>query len=399
MSRQPDNKIRVLYVTHYTALYGANRSMLQLMLELREKGVEPTVMLPYDIDESGRSLVDELNEHSISYIKANVTIVKSVNWKKVVVKYIYSLLQLKDAYKALGGSKFDLIHSNSSTFVTGAYLSKKLRLPHVWHLREFGDLDYDLKTPFGKWYQRVIYGGQNTFVAISKKIEAHYRPYVGRQNIRMIYNGVKPFRTIKGKQHSDAITRLCIVGLLQESKRQIDVLYAANELVNSRKVKDFKIFIIGDGDSVYEEKLSEYIKNNKLTDYVIMTGRKDNIPEILQKMDVGIIASSAEAFGRVTVEYMMAGLAVVASDGGACGEIIDNDITGLLYTSGDYVALADKMQTLIQDREKRYVLAKHGQSKAEQSFSSVSNGNSIYDLYRELLEKSAGTPLEEEETR
>lgn len=393
MSRQPGNKIRVLYVTHYTALYGANRSMLQLMLELREKGVEPTVMLPYVIDASSKSLADELGEHSIPYINANVTIVKSVDWKKVVGKYIYSLLQLKYAYRALDGSEFDLIHSNSSTFVTGAYLSKKLKLPHVWHLREFGDLDYDLKTPFGKWYQRVIYGGQNTFVAISKKIEAHYRPYVGKQNIRVIYNGVKPFRTKVETRHPDAIIRLCIVGLLQESKRQIDVLYAANELVNSRNVRNFEVSIIGDGDPVYTKRLSEYIKNNRLADHVIMMGRKDNIPEILQKMDVGIMASSAEAFGRVTVEYMMAGLAVVASDGGASCEIIDNDITGLLYTSGDYVALADKMQVLIQNSEKRHALAIKGQSKAEQSFSSVSNSNSIYDLYQDLVEKSGGRSL------
>lgn len=393
MSRQPGNKIRVLYVTHYTALYGANRSMLQLMLELREKGVEPTVMLPYVIDASSKSLADELGEHSIPYINANVTIVKSVDWKKVVGKYIYSLLQLKYAYRALDGSEFDLIHSNSSTFVTGAYLSKKLKLPHVWHLREFGDLDYDLKTPFGKWYQRVIYGGQNTFVAISKKIEAHYRPYVGKQNIRMIYNGVKPFRTKVETRHPDAIIRLCIVGLLQESKRQIDVLYAANELVNSRNVRNFEVSIIGDGDPVYTKRLSEYIKNNRLADHVIMMGRKDNIPEILQKMDVGIMASSAEAFGRVTVEYMMAGLAVVASDGGASCEIIDNDITGLLYTSGDYVALADKMQVLILNSEKRHALAIKGQSKAEQSFSSVSNSNSIYDLYQDLVEKSGGRSL------
>jgi hypothetical protein len=38
--------MRVLFVTHYTALLGANRSMLQLMKELRDKGVDVAALIP-----------------------------------------------------------------------------------------------------------------------------------------------------------------------------------------------------------------------------------------------------------------------------------------------------------------------------------------------------------------
>ena len=41
--------MRITYVTHYPELYGANRSLLDLMRELRERGeVQPHVLLPRD---------------------------------------------------------------------------------------------------------------------------------------------------------------------------------------------------------------------------------------------------------------------------------------------------------------------------------------------------------------
>lgn len=376
--------MNVLFVTHYSSLYGANFSMIQLILELREKGVNCTVMMPADDVVKGLPLWEKLDALGIPYVKAKVKTIKSDRWKKVAPKYFYAHALYSDVYDKIAGKKFDIVHTNTSVIDVGTYIARRTGAKHVWHLREFGDLDYGLLTPFGKWFQRIIYGGGNTFVAISRKICDHYKKYLGSQDIRVIYNGVKPLPM--RRPSDDGVVRFCIVGMMQESKRQLDVVKAVAEL-RQRGADGFHVSIIGDGVESYERSVRDYISSNDLASYVTMTGRRENVPELLTKMDVGITASSHEAFGRVTVEYMMAGLAVIASDGGASTEIIDDGDTGLIYRSGEISELADKMQSLIDNPIKREQLAMRGHRHAMDNFQSKTNSEAIYGLYCELWGK------------
>ncbi len=376
--------MNVLFVTHYSSLYGANFSMIQLILELREKGVNATVMMPVDDVVTGQPLWEKLDTLGIPYVRTKVKTIKSDSWKKVVPKLFYAHALFQKVYKSIDGKNFDLVHSNGSVIDVGRYIAREKGVPHIWHLREFGDLDYNLMTPFGRWFQKIIYHGGNTFVAISNKILDHYKKYLGGQDIRVIYNGVKP---LPMRQPSDdGIVRFCIVGMMQESKRQLDVAKAAAEL-RQRGHVDFHVSIIGDGVASYEQTVANYIDDNDLSLYVTMTGRQENVPESLTKMDVGITASSHEAFGRVTVEYMMAGLAVIASDGGASTEIVDDENTGLIYESGNVGQLTDRMQLLIENPEKREQLAQESHRHAMNNFQSKANSEAIYSLYCELLGK------------
>ncbi len=382
---QDRKEIKVLFVTHYRELYGANNSLLQLILELRMKGVVPTVLLPdYEI-KPDNDLGIELDKSGIKRIEAQIRFDKHPDWGKVLLSYLRTLLYRKDIPNSLSGLEFDIIHSNSSIISTGAYIAKKLGKPHIWHLREFGDLDYGMKTPFGKWYQKIIYGGSNSFIAISESIKKHYLPWIGTQDIRVIYNGIKP--SPKRLPNSHEQVEICIVGHIQKEKGQLELIEAISELINKRDVRQLHVNVIGSSDKEYKEKINQYIANHQLSEYVTFTGRRNDVAEMLTKMDIGVMASKHEAFGRTTVEYMMAGLAVVASDGGANTEIIQDGETGLIYKSGDPKSLADKIEFLIQNRKTLERLAKSGQTDAEKNFSSMANSNAIYELYNEILKK------------
>lgn len=377
--------IKVLYVTNYVQLYGANNSLLQLIIELREKGVVPMVLLPSGDAPPGNNIEIELKKLGIQYIEAPIRLDKHRDLIKVLPNYFLSLISRKKAFDAVKDLQFDLIHSNSSTISTGSYIAKKLKRPHVWHLREFGSLDYGMRTPYCKCFQKVIYGGaNNTFIAISKIIKNHYQNYIDSRKIRLIYNGIKtsPKRTFEKRGNIE----ICIVGLLSTSKGQLDVLKAADKLLNHKNISNFHITVVGDGDQVYYEKMKNYVKSHGLTKYVTMTGRRNDVPELLTKMDIGITASSFEAFGRVTVEYMMAGLAVIASDSGANVEIIEDETNGLLYKKGDPSSLADKLERLICNSDERQRLAYNGLRTAQKKFTSRVNSNAVFELYSEILD-------------
>lgn len=379
-----DIEMRVLFVTHYNALLGANRSMLQLMLELRDKGIEPLVLLPIIKEEdSNNSLKIELNKYGLQHIEAPIRVIKHPTLWKVLPNYIYSILLRRKVYEKLNDFEFDIVHSNSSVIDIGKYIAQKKHAPHIWHLREFGDLDYNMYTPFGKWYQRFIYKGPNEFIAISHKIIEHYKKYIPSNHIHLIYNGIKEFGDSVSQRKMSPVN-FCMTGLLHPNKCQFDAIKAVKELVNTRHIKEFHLSIIGGGDKNYLADMKEYIVRHSLTPYITFLGQRNDVPELLSKMDVGITASANEAFGRVTVEYMMAGLAVIVSDGGANVEIIENSVEGLIYPTGNHIALADNMAELINNTSKIIELAKNGHRKAIAEFSSKANSEKIAHLYNSI---------------
>lgn len=376
--------MKVLFVTHYGEMLGANHSMLQLMIELKQKGVETTVLLPNGIGNYKSPLVVNLEKEGIPYIYSPIRIVKHPSTLKVLLNYFYECISNRKTLRIMSKHRdFDLIHSNSSVIRTGKFLSEKFHVPHVWHLREFGDLDYNFKTPFGKWFQRIIYGGNNNFIAISQKILSHFKSKVGKQPINVIYNGIKP--TKYDLRKSNSVPHFCIVGLLHPNKRQMDIIKAADILANNRNIHNFHITIVGGGDQNYINKIKSFLREKGLNSLFTLTGQINDVGVLLGTMDVGVMSSSNEAFGRVTVEYMMSGLAVIASDGGANEEIVEDNKTGIIYRTGDYNALADKMQLLIDNPDMIRSFAVKGQRRALEKFSSSTNTENVFNLYKKIL--------------
>lgn len=358
--------------------------MLQLILELREKGVVPTVILPYMHKHGKSELVEELQKNNIEYIEMGVRSVKHIVWWKTLPNYFLARWNYKRIFKTLKNRKFDIIHTNCSILTIGSFLSRKFKAKHIWHLREYGDLDYSFKTPFGKWFQRIMYSGDNYFIAISKSIRSHYKPYLSGQTIDLVYNGIKPIDPINRDWNKDRI-EICIVGLLHPNKGQLELLKAVDELIKHKDVKGFHINVIGSGDSSYTHELEDFVKNNHLVEYVKFWGYRNDISEILKIQDIGVMASSNEAFGRSTVEYMMAGLGVIATDAGANREIIEDGVSGLLYPSGDHYALADRLSMLLTDRERLKQISCNGRRSALEKFSSDGNSRNIFEIYQKIL--------------
>ena len=139
--------MKVLFVTHYSELYGANRSLLGLIENLKNRGVNISVLLPRE-----GPLLDKLNSLDIKVYIINFhywVINKKLFTSNSIlsrIKYIYFILkitfhdhvQISRIKKEIEGDNPDVIYSNSSVINFGLKLSKRVNKPHVWHLREFG---------------------------------------------------------------------------------------------------------------------------------------------------------------------------------------------------------------------------------------------------------------------
>ena len=380
--------MKILFVTHVTGMAGANRSMFQLIKELKENyGCNIVVAGPFCADDT--LIKEKFREIGVDYLDAPVQFFKKPlphRWS-AFVNHIRYLRGVRNYYKKLLPFKFDIVHSNSSVIDCGAWLSKQLQCYHVWHLREFGDYDYKLYPIGGVIYERIVYKQADAFIAISKSVKNHFSTKLDGKKIQLIYNGIPPVDKNLWSQHRNKKIEFICAGIICETKNQKEIVVAVNELVNKKHETDFHVTIVGIQNKKYTDLLLQYINNFHLENFITILPEVDGIQQLVSKMDVGIVPSHAEAFGRVTVEYMLQNLLVIANNQGANTELITDGLTGMIYSIGDSIALADKMQKVIHNRQLLISLSKAGCDNANARFLSYTNTKSIFELYKKLVDK------------
>ena len=105
------------------------------------------------------------------------------------------------------------------------------------------------------------------------------------------------------------------------------------------------VIFVGSGETLeYNQNLTRSLG---LESRIYFAGFRDDIPSILKISHIGILCSNWEGFGLSVVEYMLAGLPVVASNIPGVGNIVGWD--ELLYTPKDPVELANKILRIITD--------------------------------------------------
>src|SRR5205823_11645068 len=104
---------------------------------------------------------------------------------------------------------------------------------------------------------------------------------------------------------------------------------------------------VGEGNLEYRQRLTAMVKRHNLQDRVVFTGFLDPLP-FVQSADIALVCSTCEAFGRVTVEGLLAGKPVIAANSGASPELIQDGFNGLLYKMGDVEELAQRIRYLYE---------------------------------------------------
>lgn len=158
--------LRILFVSHSSEIGGAEKSLVELLKGLSNRGVECHVAVP-----ASGSLSRELN--SLSILNYIVYLPWCADGEKKydkdrVAEIEKSSLELMELARKI---KPDLIYSNSSVIFQGAIASRMLGIKHVWHIREFGELDYgiDYCLPINKRAE-FVFENSDKIIFISKAL-------------------------------------------------------------------------------------------------------------------------------------------------------------------------------------------------------------------------------------
>jgi glycosyltransferase involved in cell wall biosynthesis len=113
-------------------------------------------------------------------------------------------------------------------------------------------------------------------------------------------------------------------------------------------------------------------------------GAVDDIPDFLSRLDVGVLCSDTEGLSNAIVEYMAAGLPIVATAVGGNLEILTHD-TALLVPPGDSAKLAEAVLQLAGQPERRTRMGEKARLAVQDRFALPAVVNQYEEFYRDLL--------------
>lgn len=114
-------------------------------------------------------------------------------------------------------------------------------------------------------------------------------------------------------------------------------------------------------------------------------GSRDDIPDLLQALDLLVISSLHEGIPTVLLEAMAMGRPVVSTAVGGIPEVVSDGVQGLLVPPGDSEALITACGRLLESPAERERLGRAGRARVEADFSAEVLGRRVGDLYAELL--------------
>jgi glycosyltransferase involved in cell wall biosynthesis len=192
-------------------------------------------------------------------------------------------------------------------------------------------------------------------------------------NAEVIYNGVETERFFRPVpvENTQPPLRLLLAGRIGPDKGTHVALEAISQLVKLRPQRDFQLVIAGSGAREFLEQLGHSTSSYGLTDLVSFLGwiPREEVCSLMHTCHILLLPSNIEeAFARVPLEAMAAGLAVIGTLTGGTGELLRDNGNGLVFEAGNSEALAFQINRLLDDSQLRYRLACEGQAMVLQKF-------------------------------
>jgi glycosyltransferase involved in cell wall biosynthesis len=288
---------------------------------------------------------------------------------------LHDALALVELYRLFRRERPLVVHANSSKAgVLGRLAALIARVPvrfftvHGWAFTAHSGL----ASKAYLWADRLMSPLTTTTICVAHgERDAGLRARTCRADRTVvIHNGV-PLDVPRRGAHSAPVTLLS-VGRLRAPKDFATLVRAMAGL-------EARLRIAGDGPD--RPALEAEIDRLGLTN-VELLGTRQDVPELLARSDVFVLASHSEGLPMSVLEAMAAGLPVVASAVGGVPELVVDGETGVLVPPGASAALASALSRLVADPGLRDRLGAAGRQRAEHEFSLERFEREHLELYR-----------------
>ena len=395
--------MKILYIASGTKLTGgATKSFLSMLAEAKKAGVEYEVVCP-----DGDGLTAHLQKlgikvHIVPYRHACLP--PHRGWKnklKWIPRIIHNRWINHKAHlritKIARLYSPDIIHENSSAIDVGYHASKKTSIPDVIHIREYGDLDFQMHLP-GR--DRRLTDLNVYTIPITKDIASYKNQHDSPRSVQL-YNGI--IREGQIRYTSQKKPYFLYAGRIEEAKG-VDMLIDAYTAYARTSVNPFHLYLAGGCNYPdFLDSLKKKIEKNGLSSLVTWLGERNDTDNLMYTASATIIPSEFEALGRVMPEAMANGSLCIGRNTGGTKEQMDNGrryIGKEVAYSFESVNELTKLLTEVADKAKDpatfeingifYNMIKDSQKVVLEFFSESRFGEKLIDFYNKILSERDG---------
>lgn len=271
-------------------------------------------------------------------------------------------------------------------------LSPRVKKVHGEHGRDVYDLDGT--NPKYRLLRKALRPFIHRYIAVSRDLERWLVDYIGvrRDRVVQIYNGVdqerfrprdgaRPAALPAGWLPADGIL-IGTVGRLAEVKDQATLVRAFAALVGDSEALRERLRLVLVGDGALAGQLRALVDELGIGGQVWMPGDRDDVPALLQGMDVFVLPSLAEGISNTILEAMACALPVLATDTGGNPELVEPGHNGFLFPVGDVAALAAQLRGLVENPDEMRRLGRNARDRVRRHFDwerTVARYLAVYD--------------------
>lgn len=376
--------------TYFPQLNGVATSIRTLATALEARGHNVYIFTP--ADPRCYEGYDTLNVHRLPSIPVHFV-------QDYRAGYVFSPFLAKKIVDL----NLDIIHTQTE-FCLGAlgrFISTTQGIPliHTYHTMYEDYVHYIcggllISKEMARGFSGIYCNTATAVIAPTRKTEQLLLNYGVSKPISIIPTGIDTSHFRKDKFHpADILELRKSLGLAAETpviisigriakEKSIDVVIGAlPKLVE--KLPDLKMVIVGEGNEI--ENLRKYAESLGVGDHVMFTGGKpwDEIGKYYQLGNVFCSASVSETQGLTFAEAMAAGVPVVAKKDECIENIIDNNVTGMLFESND--DLPELLYRVLTDKELSNRLS-NASVAAMEALSVEAFADNIETLYQTILD-------------
>lgn len=282
--------------------------------------------------------------------------------------------------------KPDIIHTNVGVVNVGYKVAKKLNIPHIYHLREYQDLDFGMKImPSKQSFFKQLKRDNNYNICITNGIQKHFN-LIEHSSSKVIYNPCFSKSSVSFDRNKEKY--FLFVGRLDKKKGVYDVLEAfAKFYVKNR---DYKLLLAGVPSDGNMDVLLKEAKKLGIEAAVDFLGMRNDVFDLMRKATLTIMASISEGFGLVTTEAMMNGCLVVGRDLAGTKEQFDNGLDFI----GEEIALryqtVEELSNIMVDVvgkgvEFYFPMIENAQKTVVSFYTIEESAKQVYNFYSEIL--------------
>lgn len=393
-------KMKVLFIVgSIDPAAGSTKSLTILIEGLKAKGFEIGLVFP-----KKGSLTSKLEEmgYKIFIIPFYMNIYPPFNSLKnsflFPLRLIHYLNINRKAQNILKEKcnefKPDVIHSNVGVLSIGEKTARSLGIPHVYHIREYQTLDFNMKwIPNFQSFLKTINRRNNFNICITKGLQDFFK--LNAENSCVIYNGLfekglnlKPLLNKNEKKNY-----FLYVGRIEEAKGIKECIDAFSRIVSKYNDK-FELWIAGKASiDNYQHEIENYVKELNIANRINFLGIRKDIDDLMRNSLAYIMSSRFEAFGRTTAEAMIYGTLVIGKNTGGTKEQFDNGLKlqnseiGLRYTNP--TNLAKRLEEIIRmNNDEYFSYLQQARETVIKLYPNERNIEEVYNVYCNLIHKN-----------